>query len=116
MNILQLYLMGGIYFILGIVHFTHTGFYRPMMPKFLPAHNALILWGGLAEIVLGLGVFFPITRTISLLGIIAMLTVFLIVHINMLIPSNHLGISPILLWIRLLLQFALMYWAYANLP
>ena len=116
MNILQLYLMGSIYFILGIVHFTHTGLYRPMMPKFLPAHNALILWSGVAEIVLGLGVFFPITRTISLLGIIAMLTVFLIVHINMLIPSNHLGIPPILLWIRLLLQFALMYWAYVNLP
>ena len=58
MNIIQLYLMGGIYFILGIIHFTHTGFYKPLMPKFLPAHNTLILWSGLAEIVLGLGIFF----------------------------------------------------------
>ena len=50
MNILQLYLMGGIYFILGIVHFTHTGFYKPMMPKFLPAHNSFNKSSPLADI------------------------------------------------------------------
>jgi len=38
----QLYLMGTIYTILGVVHFTHTGFYRPLMPKFMPAHDLLI--------------------------------------------------------------------------
>jgi uncharacterized membrane protein len=108
--------MGGIYFILGIIHFTHTGFYRPLMPKFLPAHNALILWSGVAEIVLGLGIFFPNTRAISLIGIIAMLAVFLLVHVNMLFPENRLGVSLWLLWLRLIIQFVLMYWAYANLP
>jgi uncharacterized membrane protein len=108
--------MGGIYFILGIIHFTHTGFYRPLMPKFLPAHNALILWSGVAEIVLGLGIFFPTTRAISLIGIIAMLAVFLLVHVNMLFPENRLGVSLWLLWLRLIIQFVLMYWAYANLP
>ena len=77
--------MGGIYFILGIVHFTHTGFYRPLMPKFLPAHDALIYWSGIAEIALGLGVLFPVTRSIALWGIIAMLAVFLLVHVNMLL-------------------------------
>ena len=108
--------MGGIYFILGIIHFTHTGFYRPLMPKFLPAHNALILWSGAAEIVLGLGIFFPSTKAISLIGIIAMLAVFLLVHVNMLFPENRLGVSLWLLWLRLIIQFVLMYWAYANLP
>jgi uncharacterized membrane protein len=108
--------MGGIYFILGIIHFTHTGFYRPLMPKFLPAHNALILWSGVAEIVLGLGIFFPNTRAISLIGIIAMLAVFLLVHVNMLFPENRLGVSLWLLWLRLIIQFVMMYWAYANLP
>ncbi|MDG1262994.1 MAG: hypothetical protein P8N57_00130 [Flavobacteriaceae bacterium] len=116
MSFIQLYLMGGIYFILGIIHFTHTGFYRPLMPKFLPAHNALILWSGAAEIVLGLGIFFPSTRAISLIGIIAMLAVFLLVHVNMLFPANRLGVSLWLLWLRLIIQFVLMYWAYANLP
>jgi len=112
---LQLYIMGGVYFILGIIHFTHTGFYRPLMPRFLPAHNALILWSGFAEIILGLGVLFPPTRSIALWGIIAMLIVFLTVHINMILPGNRLGISVWILLLRLPIQFALIYWAYYNL-
>lgn len=112
---IQLYCMGVIYFLLGIVHFTHTGFYRPMMPKFLPAHTALIHWSGIAEIVLGLGVLFPVSRTVSLWGIIAMLIVFLLVHVNMLFPGNRLGISLWILLLRLPIQFVLIYWAYINL-
>ena len=38
----QLNFMGILYAILGILHFTNTGFYRPFMPKFLPAHDLLI--------------------------------------------------------------------------
>ena len=82
----QLYLMGVLYAVLGILHFTNTGFYRPFMPKFLPAHDLLIYLSGVAEILLGIGVLFPQTRTIALWGLIAMLIVFLIVHVNMLIP------------------------------
>ena len=45
--------MGIIYSILGVLHFTNTQFYRPLMPKFLPAHDFLIYLSGIAEIVLG---------------------------------------------------------------
>ena len=107
--------MGGIYFISGIIHFTHTGFYRPLMPKFLPAHDLLICLSGVVETLLGLGILFPQTRTWALWGIILMLLVFLIVHINMLLTGNQLGISPVILWLRLPIQSALIYWAYANL-
>ena len=48
----QIYLMGVIYTILGVVHFTNTRFYRPLMPKFLPAHDLLIYLSGVAEILL----------------------------------------------------------------
>ena len=90
----QLYFMGVLYAVLGILHFTNTGFYRPFMPKFLPAHDLLIYLSGIAEILLGIGVLFTQTRTLALWGIIAMLIVFLIVHVNMLLPANGLGISP----------------------
>jgi len=113
---LQLYIMGGVYFFLGIIHFTHTGFYLPMMPRYLPAHISLIRWSGFAEIILGLGVFFPLTRNIALWGIIAMLIVFLIVHVNMVLPSNRIGISVWILLLRLPIQFILIYWAHYNLP
>ena len=46
---IQLYLMGVIYTILGVVHFTHTGFYRPLMAKFLPAHDLLIYLSGVPD-------------------------------------------------------------------
>ena len=112
----QLYFKGVLYAVLGILHFTNTGFYRPFMPKFLPAHDLLIYLSGVAEILLDIGVLFPQTRTLALWGIIAMLIVFLIVHVNMLLPANGLGISPWILWLRLPIQFLLIYWAYMNIP
>ena len=107
--------MGIIYSVLGIVHFTHTGFYKPLMPKFLPAHNFLIYASGIAEIVLGIGVFFSKTKEYALWGIIAMLLVFLLVHINMLFPGNRLGVSLWILILRIPIQFVLIYWAYQYL-
>jgi uncharacterized membrane protein len=44
-----------------------------------------------------------------------MLLVFLLVHVNMLFPVNSLGISAWLLWLRIPVQFLLIYWAYTNL-
>ncbi|OUU20972.1 MAG: hypothetical protein CBC08_04355 [Flavobacteriaceae bacterium TMED48] len=111
----QLYLMGGLYILLGFAHFTHTGFYRPLMPQFLPAHVLLIYLSGFAEIILGFGVFFPLTLNYALWGIMLLLTLFLIIHINMLFPGNRLGVSLWLLWLRIPLQFLLIYWAYINL-
>ena len=115
MNVIQLYIMGIIYIVLGVFHFTSPEFYKPLMPKFLPAHAALIFWSGIAEIVLGAAVFFPATKNLALWGIIAMLAVFLIVHINMLFPGNQLGMPIWALWLRIALQFLLIYWAYSNI-
>jgi uncharacterized membrane protein len=112
---LQLYFMGVLYSVLGILHFTNTGFYRPFMPKFLPAHDLLIYLSGVAEILLGIGILFPQTRSLALWGIIAMLLVFLLVHVNMVFPANRLGISAWILWLRIPIQFSLIYWAYTNL-
>ena len=44
-----------------------------------------------------------------------MLVVFLIVHVNMLLPENRLGMSLWILMLRIPIQFVLMYWAYSNL-
>ncbi len=35
--------------------------------------------------------------------------IFLIVHINMLLPGNQMGISPVILWLRLPIQFVFIY-------
>lgn len=112
----SLYIMGALYIVLGILHFTHTGYYRPLMPMFLPTHNFLIYLSGIAEVLLGLGVFFPKIRSLALWGIIAMLIVFLLlVHVNMLFPGNRLGVPLWILIMRIPLQFFLIYWAYQYL-
>jgi uncharacterized membrane protein len=86
-----------------------------MMPKFLPKHELLIYMSGLLEILLGLGVLFQSTRNSALISIILMLVVFLVVHINMLFPGNQLGIPTWILWLRIPIQFLLMYWTYINI-
>jgi uncharacterized membrane protein len=44
-----------------------------MMPPYLPAHVALIYLSGLAEMILGLAVLVPATRTLAAWGIIVLL-------------------------------------------
>lgn len=58
MQVFQIHLMGGIYILLGIFHFTHKGFYKPIMPKFLSAHLLLIYLSGITEIILEFGVLY----------------------------------------------------------
>ena len=115
MKNLNVYLMGIIYIYLGILHFTNTDFYFPYMPDFLPYHWELIIASGVAEIVLGLGVFFKKYRNYSVWGIILILIVFLSVHFNMLIPENSLGNHISLLILRVFVQFGLIYWAWKNI-
>lgn len=109
------YFMAGMYIALGAIHFSHPKFYLPIMPQFLPAPMVLIYASGAAEIALGLGLLFSETKLFALWGIIAMLISFFLVHVNMLFPGNRLGFPLWVLWIRVLLQFGLIYWAYAYL-
>ena len=115
MKNLSVYIMGIIYIYLGILHFTNTDFYLPYMPKYLPYHWELIIASGIAEIVLGIGVFFKKYRNYSLWGIILMLVIFMSVHFNMLIPKYSLGNPLYQLILRIFLQFGLIYWAWKNI-
>lgn len=109
----HLHLMGAMYIIAGIMHFIKPKVYLRIMPRYLPFHKTLVFLSGLAEIMLGIGLFFKSTQVISLFGIIAMLTVFLLVHFYMLSSKKAgAGFPRWVLLLRLPLQFALMYWAY----
>ena len=107
------YLMGAAYIAAGINHFLNPGFYVNIMPEYLPWHEALVALSGVAEIVLGALLFIPRYRSLAAWGIIAMLIVFLIVHIDMIRSvEKYPKITPVFLWIRLLLQVPLILWAY----
>lgn len=112
----HIYLMALLYVVAGLMHFIKPKLYLRIMPRYLAYPKALVFLSGLAEIVLGVGLCFKVTKTYAIYGIVAMLLVFLMVHFYMLSSKKAgAGFPKWLLVLRIPLQFALMYWAYMYL-
>ncbi|MFD0991326.1 MauE/DoxX family redox-associated membrane protein [Mariniflexile jejuense] len=112
----HLYAMALLYVVAGFMHFIKPKMYLRIMPKYLPNHKFLVLLSGISEIILGLGICLPLTKKPTIYLIIAMLLVFLTVHIYMLTNKKaSAGLPKWLLVLRIPMQFALMYWAYSYL-
>lgn len=112
----HLYLMSFIYILAGSFHFLKPKVYLRIMPRYLPAHKALIYVSGAAEIGLGLGLCLPSTKNWAIYGIMLMLAVFLLIHFYMLSSRKAgAGIPVWALIARIPLQFILMWWAYYYL-
>lgn len=108
------YLMAGMYIIAGMAHWVFPKVYGRILPPWVPGKKFTVWVSGLAEIALGVALFFPQLKDAALWGIIGMLLLFLPVHFHMLSdPRAGKGIPRWLLWLRLPLQAGLMYWAYA---
>ena len=111
----DLYVMAGMYVLAGAMHFIKPKMYMRIMPMYLPNHRLLVYLSGVAEILLGIGVCFDATRTLSTFGLILMLAAFLPVHFYMLSSEKAAaGIPKWILILRIPLQFFLMYWAYYS--
>ncbi len=105
--------MAGMYIVAGIMHFVKPKAYMRIMPNYLPNHKQLVHLSGAVEILLGIGLCFPMTKDLSIYGIIVMLAIFLMVHFYMLSGEKaSAGIPKWILILRIPLQFGLMYWAY----
>lgn len=112
----HLYLMASMYIFIGCMHFIKPKAFLSIMPRYIPAGKQMVYLSGFAEIGLGIALCFDQTRTIAIWAIIAMLTVFLIVHWHMIIDKKyHKKFPKPLLWFRFILQFGLMYWAFYYL-
>ena len=83
------------------------------MPSYLPFHQALVYLSGAIEIVAGIGLCLPNSHHIASWVIILLLIAFFPVHIYMLTePKANLGLPKFVLYLRLVLQIGLIYWAY----
>ncbi len=109
---ISLYIMAVVYIAAGVNHFINPAFYVRIMPPYLPYPGTLVYVSGVAEVVLGVALLFPATRSLAAWGIILMLIAFLPVHIYMLQADKFSQMAPWMLWARLLLQALLIYWAY----
>ncbi|WP_081211395.1 DoxX family protein [Salegentibacter sediminis] len=112
----HLYAMALMYILAGVLHFLKPKMYMRIMPRYLPKHKSLVYLSGFAEIILGLGLFFPATKDIAIYGLILMLILFFSVHFYMLSSTKAgAGIPKWALWLRIPLQFFLIWWAWFYL-
>jgi len=111
-KLVLLYAMCAAYVLAGIGHFKNPKMYLQIMPHYIPYPEAMVAISGVAEIILGLGLFFPLTRGVSAYGVIALLVAVFPANIYMLqLGGARFGMANWLLWVRLPLQFVLIAWA-----
>jgi uncharacterized membrane protein len=99
----------------GTMHFVAPEVYEGIMPRWLPAHRALVYVSGVAEILGGFGLFPHSTRRVASIGVIALLIAVFPANIQMLLNWLDRGVSwwvETLLWLRLPLQVVLIWWAW----
>ena len=107
------YLLGIILLVSGVLHFQKTKIYLRIMPSYIPAKTTMVYLSGIAEMVLGLALLNADTQQIAAWGIVVLFLLFFSVHIYMLQEKEaRLGLPQWALWLRLLLQIGLLYWAY----
>jgi uncharacterized membrane protein len=98
----------------GVMHFVAPRFYLPMMPDYLPWHLELVYISGVFEVLFGLGLLHPRTRTPAGWGLIALLIAVFPANVWMAThaPLPGLDVSPLAAWLRLPFQALFMAWAW----
>lgn len=105
-------LLGAFFLTTGVLHFVRPQTFENITPDYLPAHLALVLISGAAEIAGGLGLLVPRTRRAAGLGLIVLLVVIFPANIGMAVNAEDHSIPEPLLWARLPLQPLLIWWVY----
>lgn len=106
-------LLGSFLVLAGANHFINPAFYVHIMPYYFPARYDLVLLSGVCEIVAGLLLFAPGFSRAAAWGIVAMLVLFLTVHVHMIVHApDYAGVPAPVLYLRLLLQVPLIAWAW----
>ena len=82
------------------------------MPPYIPSHNLMVTLSGIAEMVLGVGLLFPATRTLAAWGLIFLLIAIFPANVYMATSSRFYKFPAWLQWGRLPLQGLLIWWAY----
>lgn len=111
--------MGSLYVVSGVSHFVWTPVYAAIVPSYLPAHHALVLVSGVAEILGGVGVlaarWFPGAGRAAAWGIVLLLLAVWPANVWMaqhpeLFPQVPLWVA----WLRVPFQVPLIWWAWRS--
>lgn len=103
--------VAGLFMTTGVLHFLAEKQYTATVPKYLPNARQLVHISGIAEFAGGAGVLIPRTRRLAGLGLLALLVAVYPANFNMALhPERWPKVPARLLWARLPLQFAAMFW------
>lgn len=108
-------ILSSIFILGGGLHLVRPEMYRPVMPGWLPGHDAMILISGVAEILGGVGLLVRRTRRAAAMGLILLLIAVFPANVEMLRVYQARGVpwwGETLLWIRLPLQAVLIWWTW----
>lgn len=107
------YLLGMLFVLGGIAHFTKTEFYLKAMPEYLPFHEIIVYASGILEIVLGVFLIINKTTRKAAIGIILLLIAVFPANVNMYLNyTDFPDMSETALLVRLPIQLILIAWAY----
>jgi uncharacterized membrane protein len=97
----------GAFVVSGSVHLVKPEVYKPLMPKWVPAHREVILASGVAELVCAVGLLMPPTRRLSGLASAALLVGVFPGNIKMAVDASRTRNTPLKAasYARLPLQF-----------
>ncbi|UFH55031.1 MauE/DoxX family redox-associated membrane protein [Spirosoma sp. KNUC1025] len=109
---LSLYIQAVVYIAAGFNHFINPKTYLAIMPPYVPAHHLMVTLSGLAEIILGVGLLFPATRSLSAWGLILLLVAVFPANVYMVTSNRFRHFPAWIRWARLPLQGVLIWWAY----
>jgi uncharacterized membrane protein len=109
----HLYVMAVFYILAGINHFRKPEVYYKIIPPFLTNKKFINELSGLLAIMFGVYLCIPVFSNLAAISIIILLLLIFPANIYMLInPKASLGFPKWLLYLRLPIQFILMFWAY----
>ena len=103
--------LGGFFVAAGALHFLKPRPYESIMPEALPAHRELVYLSGVAEMAGGAGVLADPHGALAGWWLIATMLAVFPANINMAVEAERFeDIPEPLLWARLPLQAAIVYW------
>jgi len=111
-RVLCAYLIGAVFILAGIAHFTQTLEFQLFLPNWVPQKYMVVLGSGVLEIVLGILMLTKHFRTMAAMGILVLLVLYLPLHIYDLTRFIPQIGSKTMAWIRLPLQLVMIWMAY----
>ncbi|WP_075341906.1 DoxX family protein [Tenacibaculum agarivorans] len=105
------FLMASLFILIGIHHFKKPKFYYPIIPDFFPKKMVTYI-SGIVELVLGIGLFITAYEKQAAFGIFILMLIFLPLHVWDITREKPAMGSKKNAYIRLLIQFGLIAWAW----